>query len=139
MLDMLAKVFDLRKLTQLTPIAFPGGAAFVQMHPKMNTTSIIASQSGQVQIVDLMNPNTTNIHQARLSTFMLSLTLAPSGDAWALTDQENAVHLWGSRKKMQFSNYRNPTDFADEPNPLPSISLNSDVYVPALYQGFEDC
>ncbi|MCJ1423563.1 poly(A)-specific ribonuclease [Sticta canariensis] len=127
MLDMLAKVFDLRKLTQLTPIAFPGGAAFVQMHPKMNTTSIIASQSGQVQIVDLMNPNTTNIHQARLSTYMLSLTLAPSGDAWALTDQENTVHLWGSRKKMQFSNYRNPTEFADEPSPLPSISLNSDV------------
>ncbi|MCJ1461594.1 poly(A)-specific ribonuclease [Pseudocyphellaria aurata] len=127
MLDMLAKVFDLRKLTQLTPIAFPGGAAFVQMHPKMNTTSIIASQSGQVQVVDLMNPNTTNIHQARLSTFMLSLTLAPSGDAWALTDQENAVHLWGSRKKTHFSNYRNPTEFADEPDPLQPISLMSDV------------
>lgn len=139
MLDMLAKVFDLRKLAQLTPIAFPGGAAFVQMHPKMNTTSIIASQSGQVQIVDLMNPNTTNIHQARLSTFMLSLTLAPSGDAWALTDQENAIHLWGSRKKMQFSNYRNPTEFADEPNPLPSIALDSQVYVHAICRGFEMC
>lgn len=129
MLDILAKVFDLRKLEQLPPVPFPGGAAFVQMHPRMSTTSVIASQSGQLQVVDLMNPNTSNLHQANLMSYMLNLVLAPSGAAWALTDQENSVHLWGSQKKLQFSEYVNPIEYADEVAPLPSLSLDSDQYV----------
>lgn len=128
MLDILAKVFDLRKLEQLPPIPFPGGAAFVQMHPKMSTTSVIASQSGQLQVVDLMNPNTSHLHQANLSSYMLNLTLAPSGAAWALTDQENSVHLWGSHKKLHFAEYTNITEFADEVAQLPLMNLNTNLY-----------
>ena len=129
MLDILAKVFDLRKLEQLPPIPFPGGAAFVQMHPKMSTTSVVASQSGQLQVVDLMNPNTSNLHQANLSSYMLNLVLAPSGAAWALIDQENTVHIWGSQKKLQFTDYANPTEFADEVVPAPMMTLNTKLYV----------
>lgn len=127
MLDILAKIFDLRKLEQLPPIPFPGGAAFAQMHPKMSTTSIVASQTGQLQIVDLMNPNTSNIHQARLSSYMLDLVIAPSGAAWALIDQENAVHLWGSHTKMQFSEFANPTEHADPVTQLPLVPLDSNL------------
>lgn len=129
MLDILAKIFDLRKLEQLPPIPFPGGAAFVQMHPKMSTTSVVASQSGQLQVVDLMNPNTSNLHQANLSSYMLSLVLAPSGAAWALTDQENMVHIWGPQKKLQFTDYAHPTEFADEVVPAPLMTLNTELYV----------
>ena len=128
MLDILAKVFDLRKLEQLPPIPFPGGAAFVQMHPKMSTTSVVASQSGQLQVVDLMNPNTSHLHQANLSSYMLNLILAPSGAAWALTDQENAVHLWGSHKKLHFAEYTNLTEFEDEVTQLPPMSLITNLY-----------
>ena len=130
MLDILAKVFDLRKLEQLAPIPFPGGAAFVQLHPKMSTTSVVASSSGQLQVVDLMNPNTSNIHQARLSSYMVNLVLAPSGAAWALADQENSIHLWGSHKKLQFTEFMNPIEFADEIVPLPAINMTADMCVP---------
>lgn len=131
MLDILAKVFDLRKLEQLAPIPFPGGAAFVQMHPKMSTTSVVASTTGQLQVVDLMNPNTSNIHQARLSSYMVNLVLAPSGALWALVDQENSIHIWGSsHKKLQFTEFMNPIEYADEVAPLPQMPLNTDLYVP---------
>lgn len=128
MLDILAQVFDLRKLEQLRPIPFPGGAAFVQMHPKMSTTGVVASQTGQLQVVDLMNPDTSNIHQAGLSTYMLNLAVAPSGAAWALTDQENAVHIWGSSKQLLFAEFADPPEFADDPAPLPLIPLMANVY-----------
>lgn len=131
MLDILAKVFDLRKLEQLAPIPFPGGAAFVQMHPKMSTTSVVASTTGQLQVVDLMNPNTSNIHQARLSSYMINLVLAPSGAVWALADQENSIHIWGSsHKKLQFTEFMNPVEYADEGAPLPHMPVNTDLYVP---------
>lgn len=131
MLDILAKVFDLRKLEQLAPIPFPGGAAFVQMHPKMSTTSVVASTTGQLQVVDLMNPNTSNIHQARLSSYMVNLVLAPSGAVWALADQENSIHIWGSsHKKLQFTEFMNPVEYADEGAPLPHMPVNTDLYVP---------
>jgi len=64
MFDPMPNVFDIRTLKQMSPIPFPAGAAFVRMHPRMNTTGIIASQTGQMQVVDLMNPNTTNLRHA---------------------------------------------------------------------------
>ena len=128
-LENLAKVFDLRKLEQLPPIPFPGGAAFVQLHPKMSTTSVVASQNGQIQLVDLMNPDTSNLHQVNLTSYMFTLTMAPSGAAWAMADQENTIHLWGSQKKLQFAEYSNPTEFSDEMAPSESIPLDTDLYV----------
>src|SRR5258707_14102614 len=53
--DPLANVFDLKTLSPLAPIPFQPGAAFIRMHPKMSTTSIVASQTVQLQLVDLMN------------------------------------------------------------------------------------
>lgn len=126
MLDPLANVFDLRAMMPLPPIPFHAGAAFVQMHPRMSTTSIVASQSGQLQVVDLMNPNTVNLRQANISSYMSGLVLAPSGEALALTDQECTIHLWGSMAKVHYAEYSNPTEFADPPTPLPSVDWSVD-------------
>lgn len=133
-LDAFAKVFDLRKLEQLPPISCPGGAAFVQMHPKMSTTGIIASQFGQMQVIDLMNPGASHLHMANVSA-MLSLVVAPSGDAWAFHDQENQIHLWGPfspLKKMQFVEHPNPTEFADEAAPLRPMAVDGNEYAFSL-------
>ena len=129
MLDRLAKVFDLSTREQLAPISFPSGAAYVQMHPKMSTTAIIASQSGQLQVVDIHNPNTFNVHHANIgySSFMAGLVMAPSGEAWGLVDQDNAVILWGSPKTVQFSEPANPTVFADEKPATAIMELDSDL------------
>jgi PAB-dependent poly(A)-specific ribonuclease subunit 2 len=64
MLDPFTNVFSLKTLKQLPPIPFQTGAAFVQMHPRMSTTAFIASQNGQMQVIDLMNPDSANLRQS---------------------------------------------------------------------------
>ena len=125
----LANVYDLRAMVQLPPIAFHAGAAYIQMHPRMSTTCIIASQGGQLQVVDLMNSNTVNLRQANVSTYLVGLVLASSGEALAMADADGSVHLWGSPSKLHFAEYSNPTVFADTTAPTPFIDVNSDLYV----------
>ncbi|KAF2453731.1 PAB-dependent poly(A)-specific ribonuclease subunit PAN2 [Lineolata rhizophorae] len=125
MLDPLANVFDLKSLMPLPPIPFHPGAAFVRMHPRMSTTSVVASQSGQLQVIDIMNPNTANLRQANIfETYLTALEMAPSGEALALADAHCAIHLWGSPAKIQFAEYAAPTDFADTHAVLPPPSLD---------------
>ncbi|KAI9826617.1 MAG: poly(A)-specific ribonuclease [Thelocarpon impressellum] len=121
MLDPLANVFDLKTMMPLPPIPFHAGAAYVRMHPRMSTTGIVASQNGQLQVVDLMNPNTVNLRQAIVSSYLTHLELAPSGEALALADADCSIQLWGSPSKLHFAEFSNPMEFADvasAPTPL---------------------
>ncbi|KAI9806554.1 MAG: poly(A)-specific ribonuclease [Piccolia ochrophora] len=127
MLDPLANVFDLRTLMPLPPIPFHAGAAFVRMHPRMSTTGIVASQNGQMQVVDLMNPNTVNLRQAIVSSYLTGLDLAPSGEALALADADCFIHLWGSPNKVSFTEFSNPTEFADPPSAPPASDWTSET------------
>ena len=129
MLDPLANVFSLKTLQPLPPIPFQPGAAFVRMHPRMSTTCIIASQTGQLQVVDIHNHNTANLKQARIfdNTYLTWLELAPSGEALALATSLCQIHLWGSPTKMQFAEYSNPTIFSDPTsNPGGTIEWSPD-------------
>lgn len=132
-LESFAKVYDLRKLEQLPPIPFYGSAAYVQLHPKLSTTSILSSTTGQVQVVDLMNPNTSSLHQAALDNYMSHLVLAPSGAAWALADNDGVIHIWGlDQDKLRFNQSAAPVEFADEDFPPPTMGIDSDLYVACL-------
>ncbi|KKY24389.1 putative pab-dependent polyspecific ribonuclease subunit pan2 [Phaeomoniella chlamydospora] len=112
--DPLANIYDLKNLRSLPPIPFHAGASFVRLHPKLQTTSFIASQSGQIQVVDLMNPNTVNLRQANVN-FMIGMDLSNTGDALAISDADCSVHLWGSPSKIHFSKRSKETEFADDP------------------------
>ena len=128
MLDPLANVFDLKTLMPLPPIPFQPGAAFVRMHPRMSTTCIVASQSGQIQVVDLMNPNTVNLRQANIfDTYLMSLEMAPSGEALALTDAACSIQLWGSVTKVHFTEYCSPTEFPDSSPPPQNLDWSLDT------------
>ena len=127
MLAGLANVYDLRAMVQLPPIPFHAGAAHIQMHPKMSTTCILASQGGQLQVVDLMNSNTVNLRQASMSSYMLGLVLAPSGEALAITDADGTVHLWGSPSKLQFAEFGSTAlEVGDTPEPVPVVDVDQD-------------
>lgn len=117
--DPLANVYDLKNLSPLPPIPFHAGAAYVRMHPKLHTTSFVASQTGQLQVVDLMNPNAINLRQANVP-FMLGIDLSPSGEALAINDTECSIHLWGSPAKVHFNEMSKEVEFADvTPRPPP--------------------
>lgn len=128
MLDSFAKVYDLREKKQLAPISFPGGAAYVQMHPKMSTAGVIASQGGQVQTTDIHNPNSSTLHHAGIfyPNLLLGIVMAPSGLAWAMNDQENTVHLWGAAGRLQFAEIKQATEFADTNSISQSIPWEGD-------------
>ena len=127
MLDPLAKVFDLKTLMPLPPVPFHAGAAFVRMHPRMLTTGIIASQTGQLQLVDIMNSSMVNVRQVNLvDHHLLNLEIAPSGEALALADSMCTIQLWGSPSRMAFTNYGNATEFPDAaPLDRPTLSWSS--------------
>ncbi|KAF2802391.1 PAB-dependent poly(A)-specific ribonuclease subunit PAN2 [Mytilinidion resinicola] len=128
MLDPFTNVFSLKTLSALPPIPFHTGAAFVRMHPRMSTTSIIASQNGQMQVIDLMNPDTANLRQVNLyDAFLTGFEIAPSGEAFAMASNTCNVHLWGSPSKIHFPEYTNPTEFADQPVPPPSMDWSIDT------------
>ena len=124
--DPLANVYDLKNLAPLPPIPFHAGAAYVRMHPKLHTTSFVASQTGQLQVVDLMNPNTINLRQANVP-FMLGIDLSPSGEALAINDTECSIHLWGSPAKVHFNEMSKEAEFADVTPRSPPLDWSLDT------------
>ena len=127
LLDRIVKVFDIKNLEVLAPLSFPAGAAFVQIHPRMSTTTLIASQHGQLHLVDFMNPDNAAMLHVQLMSVVTSMMISPSGNVWAIVDQENAIHLWGSPEKLQFTEICNPTEFADEVLHLRPMEVDEDT------------
>lgn len=124
--DPLANVYDLKTLNPLPPIPFHAGAAYVRMHPRLQTTSFIASQTGQLQVVDIMNPNAINLRQANVS-FMLGMEVSQSGEALAVNDAECLIHLWGSPSKIHFNEMSKETEFAGVPPRPPMMDWSNDT------------
>ncbi|KAI6082233.1 PAB-dependent poly(A)-specific ribonuclease subunit PAN2 [Hypoxylon rubiginosum] len=122
--DPFVNVFDLKNMVSMSPIPFPAGAAYVRMHPRMSTTSIVMSQIGQMHVVDLMNPNTSNVRQANSLAFFSMIEIASSGEAVALADLDCYIHLWGSPNKMHFAEFATPIELA-EPTPGPRLEFDS--------------
>lgn len=129
MSEPLASVFDLKNLTPLNPIPFHAGAAYVRMHPRLQTTAYIASQTGQIQVVDLMNPAGFQLRQANVR-MVLGIGVSSSAEALLINDAECLIHLWGSPSKIYFNEMPRETKLADIPSrpPFP-IDLN-DTRVP---------
>lgn len=114
MLDPLAKVFDLKTLMPLPPVPFHVGAAYVRMHPRMLSTGIIASRSGQLQFIDIMNSSMVGMRQVNLvDSYLAGIEIATSGESLALIDSVCFLQLWGSPSGMRFTNYSHPTEFPD--------------------------
>ncbi|XXG95724.1 poly(A)-specific ribonuclease [Hypoxylon texense] len=122
--DPFVNVFDLKNMVSMSPIPFPAGAAYVRMHPRMSTTSIVMSQIGQMHVVDLMNPNTSNVRQANSLAFFSMIEIASSGEAVALADLDCFIHLWGSPNKLHFAEFATPIELA-EPTPGPRLEFDS--------------
>jgi len=129
MFDPYVNVFDLKNMASMSPIPFPPLAAYVRMHPRMMTTSIVVSQQGQIHIIDLLNPNTSNVKQANVMHFLSRVEIAPTGEALALADSECFMHLWGSRSKIQFTEVPTPIELPADEEPAVHMEWTSDTWV----------
>lgn len=122
MLDPLAKVFDLKTLMPLPPVPFHVGAAYVRMHPRMLSTGIIASRSGQMQFIDIVNSTMVGMRQINLvDSYLAGVEVASSGESLALIDSVCSLQLWGipTNTSMRFTNHSHPTEFPDSEQPNP--------------------
>ncbi|KAL2187287.1 hypothetical protein L209DRAFT_753216 [Thermothelomyces heterothallicus CBS 203.75] len=127
MLDPYVNVFDLKNMTSMKPMPFPPLAAHVRLHPRMLTTSIVTSQHGQMHVVDIMNPNTSNVRYANVLSFVNLFEMAPSGEALAMADTECNIHLWGSPSKIHFTDMAIPIDIPKPEEPVPMLDWSSDT------------
>ncbi|PNH75216.1 hypothetical protein VD0001_g2371 [Verticillium dahliae] len=126
--DSFLNVFDIKRMTSMAPIPFPAGGAFVRMHPRMSTTSIVVSQTGQLHVVDLMNPHTSNVRQINVVNSLVTMfEIAYSGEAVALADSASQIHLWGSPSKIRFVDFPQPTEFAGPEAPAPAIDWTTET------------
>jgi hypothetical protein len=66
--DQLVKVYDMRTMRPLPPVAFSAGPAFINVLPKRSSTIVIASSQGLINVVDVSNASTASeFHQVRSS------------------------------------------------------------------------
>lgn len=110
--DPLVAAYDMRAMKPLPPLPFPTGAAYLRIHPKLSTSCLVVSQSGQLQLLDLMNPANVYIHHAAVSSPISGLEIAGSADYVALSDESGFVHLWSSASPAGgFTEFAYPLEF----------------------------
>lgn len=129
-IDSFLNVFDVRKLSPLAPVPFSAGAAFARMHPKLLTTCIVNSVSGQMHVVDLMDAAASSVRQANVLSGLNMLEISPSGEAVALADADCNIHVWASSpSNVRFVEAAKPVRFAETEEAPPLIPWNEDLYV----------
>lgn len=127
-LESMVKVFDIRSLRPLIPIQFGAGPTFLQSHPKMTTSALMVSHSGQLQIIDVGNPADINLRQLSVMSYLTAFDISSSGEAMVYTDAENNIHLWAvsHNPEPRFSNVPSQTAFADFPGDPPEFDIDTD-------------
>ncbi|CCG81195.1 PAB-dependent poly(A)-specific ribonuclease subunit pan2 [Taphrina deformans PYCC 5710] len=127
-LESMVRVFDLKTLRPLIPIQFGAGPAFLKSHPKMTTSALMLSQSGQLQTIDVGNPADIHLRQLTSMSFLTAFEISSSGDALIYSDAENNLHLWTVSHNIEprFSNLPGQTTFADYVTAAPDFDPTSD-------------
>lgn len=114
LLDPLLNIYDLRTFRPQPPVPFPAGAAFVRLHPKMSTTCLVSSVSGQLQMLDFVNPAMAFLYQANIP-YISALDFSTSGDYFALAGSSGSVQVWGTPEASTFTEFGRPVEWADSP------------------------
>ncbi|KAK9492754.1 ubiquitin carboxyl-terminal hydrolase-domain-containing protein [Lipomyces doorenjongii] len=127
LLDPLLNIYDLRTFRPQAPVPFPAGAAYVRMHPKMSTTCLVSSVTGQLQMLDFFNPAHAYLYQANIN-YVTGLEFSTSGDYFALAGNPGSVQIWGTSESSQFTEFGRQIEWNDPiMDTSPSIKLTDDV------------
>ncbi|KAH3679886.1 hypothetical protein WICMUC_000629 [Wickerhamomyces mucosus] len=121
-LDPFVNVYDLRTLKSLPPIPFPAGASFVRLHPRLSSSAIIASKTGQIQVVDVHNPSDVQLYQVDVGPKIVSFELSSTGDYLGIVDHYSLFHLWCQNPELSQMSERTPLEY-------PSLPRSNDSYV----------
>jgi len=131
--DCQLKVFDLRVLRPLPPVAVPLLQPLllhsIPLHPSL---VLVASQLGEFQFLNLrglVTPSTMLLNQlSSLAEGSITCTvdISPSCQGIAFGDSCGIVHLWSDREAPVLNPYAQPSVFPDEAESVPHISWDDD-------------
>ncbi|KAH3670989.1 hypothetical protein OGAPHI_000700 [Ogataea philodendri] len=96
-LDPFVNVFDLKKMTQGIPAAFPAGALQAHLHPKAPNVAVIVSSMGQINFIDICDPAKLHLYQADISSFLTISDISATGECFAFVDAMQTLHLWSDQ------------------------------------------
>ncbi|KAG6818207.1 hypothetical protein H0H87_000112 [Tephrocybe sp. NHM501043] len=124
--DPLVKIYDLRTMRSLPPIAFSSGPAFIHVLPKRASTIAVISNQGLVNIVDILNPAAASeFYQLDLSSYVTSCAISATAAYMAFGDAEGVIHLLSQAEDtvdVPFNGFDGqPVEWADTPDVLPEI------------------
>jgi PAB-dependent poly(A)-specific ribonuclease subunit 2 len=90
--DLWLTVYDLRSQSPLNPVAFPDGAAYVRLHPKLPSVALIASTKGLMHAVDIFSPSIPTLFTVD-SQVLRYFEIASTGDYLCMVDNMSMLHL----------------------------------------------
>ena len=98
-LEGVVKVFDLRMMRAMQPIAFAPGAFGLKFHPVLSGTMVLMAQSGQLQVCDALgsHSNLQGYHVDTGGGMLYGLDIASSGEVMYVSDSVGFLHQWVDR------------------------------------------
>ena len=87
-----------------------------------------------MHVVDIMNPNSSNVRYANVLSYVNVVAISSSGEALAMVDNECNIHLWGSLSKIRFNEISVPTEMPPEEQPAPMMDWSHDTIAPSCLQ-----
>ncbi|KAI9199852.1 ubiquitin carboxyl-terminal hydrolase-domain-containing protein [Polychytrium aggregatum] len=124
--DPLVRVFDIRTMKSLPPIPFQNGPAILQFHPKLSSTILTGSQTGQFQICDIETPNShIEFLQVHTDGYTSVADISSSGEMMAFGSSTGILHQWAEREAPKSNLYSRPFAVPFDPPP-PSVHISED-------------
>ena len=80
--DPLVKVYDIRTMTPLPPIAFSAGPAFIHAIPTRTSSLVVVSNQGLINVVDASNSASNEFYQVRLILVSVDFPFTTVHSSW---------------------------------------------------------
>ncbi|KZS98990.1 cysteine proteinase [Sistotremastrum niveocremeum HHB9708] len=126
--DPYVKVYDIRTLRPLAPIPFPNGPAFINLDPTRDSSIVLTSDTGLIQVVDATDPSVPpQTHTLMVHSYIMSTAISPTTSYMAFGDADGTIHLLSAitsqeSERIPFNGSEGqPIEWADPPEPYPDI------------------
>ncbi|KJA18541.1 hypothetical protein HYPSUDRAFT_144864 [Hypholoma sublateritium FD-334 SS-4] len=121
--DPLVKVYDIRTMTPLPPIAFSAGPAFIHAIPTRTSSLVVVSNQGLINVVDASNSASNEFYQLDIPTCITSSAISLNAAYLAFGDADGTIHLLSQTDdNTPFNGFEGqPVPWADTASPLPEI------------------
>ncbi|KAJ3209636.1 poly(A)-specific ribonuclease, partial [Clydaea vesicula] len=115
-IDPLVKLYDLKSMKELAPIAFPNGPLYLRFHPNISSVLYICSQTGILQKCEIGNANSNSFFlQIDLNDYASGFEISVSGDVLAFGDGTGVMYHWAKSADASYNAFSRPSELPNDP------------------------